>query len=157
MNPVTTFLTPRQRARELAFQFMFRHDQESEPLSSASEIEEDFARHADHFKTQQDSLEFALRLIKTTLIELKTVDATIKKHAENWRLERLGTIEKSLLRIGTAELLYFKDVPASVTLNEIVELSKSFGEADTPAFINGILDPISREPQALAGKVPSES
>lgn len=153
----STFLTPRQRARELAFQFLFRHDQDSESTLTPSQIEADFSKHAEHFKTRDESLEFALRLVQTALKELKTIDATIVKHAENWRLERLGTIEKSLLRIATAELLYFKDVPASVTLNEIVELSKAFGEADTPAFINGILDPISREPQALAGKVPSDS
>ena len=156
-SPDSSFLTPRQRARELAFQFLFRYDQDSEVNLTATQLEEDFGKHAEHFKTREDSLEFALRLIQNTLKELKTVDAMIKKHAENWRLERLGTIEKSLLRIGTAELLYFKDVPASVTLNEIVELSKNFGEADTPSFINGILDPISREPQALAGKVPSDS
>ena len=58
--------------------------------------------------------------------------------------------------MGTAELLYFKEVPASVTLNEVVELSKLFGEAETPAFLNGILDPISQEPLAQAGKVASE-
>lgn len=157
MSTGSTFLTPRQRARELAFQFLFRFDQENESNPSPSQIEDEFAKHASHFQTREESLEFALRLVKSALSELKTIDAMIKKHAENWRLERLGTIEKSLLRIATAELLYFKDVPASVTLNEIVELAKSFGEADTPAFINGILDPISREPQAQAGKVPSDS
>ncbi len=59
--------------------------------------------------------------------------------------------------MGTAELLYFKDVPASVTLDEVVELSKRFGEAETPAFLNGILDPIAKEPDAIDKKTPSNS
>ena len=80
----------------------------------------------------------------------------IIKHAENWRLDRISAVDKAFLRMGVAELLYFKDVPASVTLNEVVELSKYFGEADTSAFLNGLLDPISKEPIAVAGKVPSE-
>jgi transcription termination factor NusB len=67
----------------------------------------------------------------------------------------VGAIEKSFLRMGTAELLYFKDVPASVTLDEVVELSKRFGENDTPLFLNGILDPISKLPEAQSNKVAS--
>lgn len=150
-------LTPRQKAREMAFQFLYRFDQDKESNLSATQIDEAFKKHEGDFGDFPQSEEFALRLIKTTLTELKHVDAMIVKHAENWRHERLGAIEKSFLRIGTAELLYFKDVPASVTLNEIIELSKSFGEAETPLFLNGILDPISQESQALAGKVPSDS
>jgi N utilization substance protein B len=79
----------------------------------------------------------------------------IEKHAQNWRLERLGSVEKALLRIGVAELMYFKDVPASVTLDEVIELAKHFAEADAPAFLNGILDPVSKEPESMQGKVAS--
>ena len=150
-------LTPRQKAREMAFQFLYRFDQERENSLTPKQIEEDFKKHEGHFGEFEQSQEFALRLVKTTLAELTQIDAMIVKHAQNWKHDRLGAIEKSFLRIGVAELLYFKDVPASVTLNEIIELSKSFGEADTPLFLNGILDPISLEPQALAGKVPSDS
>ncbi len=150
-------LTPRQKARELAFQFLYRFDQDRESSLTPSQIDEEFRKHEGHFGDFSQSTEFALRLIKTTLSELKTVDAMILKYAENWKFERLGAIEKSFLRIGIAELLYFKDVPTSVTLNEIIELSKDFGEADTPLFLNGILDPISKEPEAQAGKVPSDS
>ena len=154
---LTPRLTPRQRARELAFQFLYRFDQEKQPDLSATQIEEDYKKHIEHFLSNEESEAFALRLIQTTLHHLETIDPLILKHLENWRLDRLGAIEKSFLRMGTAELLYFKDVPASVTLDEIVELAKRFGEADTPAFLNGILDPISREPEAVENKVPSVS
>jgi N utilization substance protein B len=150
-------LTPRQRARELAFQFLYRFDQDKVALLTPSQIDDEYKKHIAHFESNEESEEFALRLIKTTLTHLETIDPIILKHLENWRMERLGAIEKSFLRMGTAELLYFKDVPASVTLDEVVELSKRFGEEETPAFLNGILDPISKLPDAVANKVVSNS
>jgi N utilization substance protein B len=151
------YLTTRQRAREQAFQFLYRYDQELSATLTHTELENEFAKHVAHFESNPESEPFALRLIKTTLDHLQTVDAMILKHLQNWRPERLGAIEKSFLRMGTAELLYFKDVPASVTLDEVVELSKRFGEAETPAFLNGILDPIAKEPDAVDKKVLSNS
>ncbi len=150
-------LTPRQKARELAFQFLYRFDRDPGEELSPGQIEAEFKKHSEHFGEFQHSFDFALRLIQTCLRELRAIDTAIASHAANWKMERLGAIEKAFLRIGTAELLYFKDVPASVTLNEIIELSKSFGEEDTPLFLNGILDPISKLPEASAGKIPSDS
>jgi N utilization substance protein B len=149
------FLTPRQRARELAFQFLYRFYQDKKTESTPAQIAEDYKTHVSHFESNAESEEFALRLIQTTLAHLDTIDPIILQHLENWRLERVGAIEKSFLRMGTAELLYFKDVPASVTLDEVVELSKRFGENDTPLFLNGILDPISKLPEAQSNKVAS--
>ena len=153
----TATLTPRQKARELAFQFLYRFDRESVDDMNPGQIEAEFRKHSEHFGEFHLSFEFALRLIQTSLKELRSIDALISAQASNWKMERLGSIEKAFLRIGTAELLFFKDVPASVTLNEIIELSKAFGEEDTPLFLNGILDPISKLPEAVAGKVPSDS
>ena len=149
-------LTPRQRAREVAFQFLYQFLTADQKMGSPAEVEKEFQKHMKHFQTPDTTTEFAERLVRTTATCIRDIDSMISKHAENWRLDRLGAIERAFLRMGTAELLYFKDVPASVTLNEIVELSKLFGEAETPAFLNGILDPISREPSALQGKVASE-
>ncbi len=154
-NPTYPQLTPRQKAREMAFQFLYQLDQTKGSMA-IGEIEAEFKIHADHFNTAQLSRDFALRLVKQTLSSLDAIDAVITSHAENWRIDRIGAIEKAFLRMGAAELIYFKDVPASVTLNEVIELSKYFGEAETPAFLNGILDPISRDPQATEGKVLSE-
>ena len=145
--------SPRHKAREIAFQFIYRYDQES----PTTQIYDEFARHAEHFECPQESFDFAARLAETTLKQLIAIDDMIVKHAQNWRLDRMNSVDKSILRMGVAELLFFKDVPASVTLNELVELSKAFGEAETPSFVNGILDPVSREPMAVNGKVPSTS
>ena len=150
-------LTPRQKAREIAFQFLYRYHQDKPAMVSPSEIESEFQKHVSHFGEFKLSHEFALRLIVTTLRELASIDQLIESQAHHWKFDRIGAIDKSFLRMGVAELLYFKEVPASVTLNEVVELSKAFGEADTPLFLNGILDPISKLPEALAGKIASDS
>lgn len=151
-------LTPRQRAREAAFQYLFRLEQGGHSVATlaAKEMERDFEIHVKHFQIREESVEFAKRLVSTVARSLPAIDELILKLTENWKFERIGAIEKSFLRMGAAELLYFKDVPASVTLNEIIELSKFFGEEDTPTFLNGILDPISKMPEANAGKVESE-
>ena len=146
-------VTPRQKAREIAFQFIYRYDNFAAPVA----IFDEFTKHAEHFNCPPESFEFAARLAETTLKQLTAIDEMIQKHAQNWRLERIGAVDKAMLRMGIAELMFFKDVPTAVTLNEVVELSKDFGEAETPAFINGLLDPISREPMVLAGKVASSS
>jgi N utilization substance protein B len=150
-------LSPRQKARELAFQFLYRFDQEMTPDLAPEQIESEFRHHTRHFGDFEHSNDFALRLIQTTLRELRVVDRAIEAVAQNWKFDRIGAVDKAFLRIGAAELLFFKDVPASVTLNEIIELSKTFGEEDTPLFLNGILDPISKLPEAMTGKVPSDS
>lgn len=150
--------TPRQKAREIAFQFLYRYDHdEFKKAALSSSIHDEFTRHAKHFNCPEESFDFAARLAETTMKQLSMIDELIVKHAQNWRIERISSVDKAILRMGIAELLFFKDVPASVTLNEVVELSKDFGEADSPSFINGILDPISREPLALAGKAPSSA
>jgi len=156
MNQPHPFLTPRQRAREIAFQFLYGLNSDVLNPDGAGQIEADFEKHAAHFQTPAESFDFAQRLVRTTATCMPAIDEMIAKHAQNWRLDRIGAIEKAFLRMGVAELLYFKDVPASVTLNEVVELSKLFGEAETPAFLNGILDPVSRELQAQTGKIASE-
>ncbi len=150
---MSRFSTPRQKAREIAFQFIYRFDQEQ----SGSSIHDEFTTHARHFECPEESFDFAARLAETTLRQLDVVDSMIQKYAQNWRLDRMNAVDKSILRMGAAELLFFKDVPASVTLNELIELGREFGEADTPSFVNGILDPISRESMAISGKVPSTS
>ena len=62
---------------------------------------------------------------------------------KNWALDRMSRVDLSLLRLATYELLYQPDVPASVVMNEAIEIGKRYGTKDTPSFINGILDKIA--------------
>jgi N utilization substance protein B len=68
------------------------------------------------------------------------IDALIGKASRNWRLERMARVDRNLLRLAVYELKYCSDVPAKVAINEAIEIAKRYGTAESPAFVNGILD-----------------
>ncbi len=73
------------------------------------------------------------------------IDEIIKRYLFNWSWERLALVDKTILRLGTYELLYQMTVPIEVTLNESVELAKKYGTEKSGKFVNGVLDSIARE------------
>lgn len=91
------------------------------------------------------SLEFAARLVATTRERLDEIDDAIQSASRNWRLDRMSRVDRNILRLATCELRHSPDVPVKVVINEAVELAKRFGTADSPAFVNGILDRIAHQ------------
>jgi N utilization substance protein B len=90
--------------------------------------------------------EFFKLLLKTAEENLSEIDEAIAKNlSENWKMERLDNVMKAILRLGTAELLYLKDVPPKVAFNEYIEISKSFFEKSEVSFINGLLNSVLRK------------
>lgn len=83
---------------------------------------------------------FAWDLVYGVWSHVDDLDRTIERFSQNWRIERLGKIELTLLRIALYEMLYRPDVPPKVTINEALELSARFGDAKARSFINGVLD-----------------
>ena len=85
------------------------------------------------------------RLLETVGEHLEEIDATITRHASNWRLDRLDAIDRNILRIGIAELRWLADVPPKVAIHEGLKLAQKYGGEDSPAFVNGILDAAFKE------------
>jgi len=83
--------------------------------------------------------EFCKRLIDTTRDNMDTIDARIADHLQGWTLERLPKTSLAILRLSAAQLLYMKDIPVKVVINEAVELAKRFGSDNDYVFINGAL------------------
>jgi N utilization substance protein B len=77
--------------------------------------------------------------------KLSEIDRIIAQRAEGWRLERLHSVDRNILRLAVYELCYREDIPPQVAINEAVELAKKYGGEHSPAFINGILDRIWKE------------
>jgi N utilization substance protein B len=73
---------------------------------------------------------------------VEEIDGRIAAAATNWRLERIAAIDRNILRIGAYELMREPETPPSVVIDEAVEMAKRFGEADSPSFVNGVLDAI---------------
>jgi N utilization substance protein B len=136
--------TPRHRAREVALQILYRFDLakiEDASLQPQSLIKE-LGSHFDHFQVSADLREFAAQLVAGTLTEMPRLDSMIESHASNWKLSRMSSVDRSLLRVATYEMTHIQETDASVVIDESIELGKQFGTAETPAFINGILDAI---------------
>jgi len=88
---------------------------------------------------------FALELFDNTREHMREIDEILESIAENWHLNRMAAIDRALLRIAVCELLYFKDAPPKVVINEAVELAKRYSTAASGAFVNGLLDRVHKD------------
>jgi N utilization substance protein B len=89
--------------------------------------------------------EFADSLVRGYGAQRQAIDDKIRAVSKHWRLERMSRVDRNIIRLGAYELLHVKDVPRRVTLNEAVELAKRFGNEESPAFVNGVLDRIASD------------
>jgi transcription antitermination protein NusB len=88
---------------------------------------------------------FCNQLVDLVLANKKELDKSIGQRVDNWEMNRIALIDKILIRMGIAELLYFPDIPPKVSINEVIEISKDFSTPKSGKFINGILDTILAE------------
>jgi len=94
---------------------------------------------------ENDSGYLFSKMILTGISEnIDLIDKTIEKHLKNWTLKRLARVDLSILRLGVYSLLFQKEIPLNVTINEAVNLAKEMGSDDSFKFINGVLDGINR-------------
>jgi len=85
-------------------------------------------------------LPYVRRLLTLMDEHLAEVDAAIQGALENWRLERLSTLDRAVLRVGATELLFVGDVPPKVSIQEAIRLAEQYGGPDSPRFVNGVMD-----------------
>ena len=107
-------------------------------------IAEHTAEILEEKKIRNKQKDFALGLYDGVMQNLQKIDEAIKKHLKDWDFERLGTIERATLRLAGYEIL-FGDLDSAVVINEAVEITKAFGTEQSPKFINGVLDAISKD------------
>jgi len=106
-------------------------------------------------RSEADTLAFARLLIQGALENLPRIDETIRDQLENWDFSRLNKVDLAILRMSVYCLLYQADIPPTVTIDEAVDISKSYGTADSYRFVNGVLDGIRRAtfgPRARNGR-----
>lgn len=132
----TTNPQMRRRARERAVQFLFGLDFTRYDWAAAVE---DFWASV---PTRPTVKGYAEMLIEGVMAHREEIDALIAEAVEHWSPERVGRIERNVLRIAVFEMLYRPDVPRNVAITEAVEVAKRYGAEDAPRFINGVLDRI---------------
>jgi N utilization substance protein B len=139
----------RSRAREVALQLLFQRDQNPTPVPRAAV--ERFAR--DRLLGDDAMTAYCLALYDGTLAKQSEIDPRLSETATNWRLSRMHPADRNVLRMATYELLFDPaPQPLEVVINEAIELARRFGSADSPAFVNGVLDRVAKTRNADRGK-----
>ena len=142
MKP-TNFGT-RRLARERALQALYQLDV-SGGIGVEEALEWAWAANAQEEPKQEVAHRFATELVDGVCEALEEIDTLLGAHSHHWRLERMSSIDRNILRLGVFELKYRPDIPKKVTLNEAIELAKKYGTENSSAFINGLLDRLATD------------
>ena len=97
------------------------------------------------FRFTEDGRAYADGLIAECAAHRARIDEAIRTFLENWRLERVGAIERAILRLSTAELIFQRETPVQVVLDEALRLAHRYGDDAMTSFVNGILDSVARQ------------
>jgi transcription antitermination protein NusB len=125
----------RRDGRVAALQYLYAWS-----LNSPKNIAEDLRVFFENMEQPREHYAFGEELIHGTIENIVDIDGRIKGLAHNWEFDRIAKIDLAILRLAMFEMIYRKDIPPVVSINEAIDLSKQFSNADAKRFINGILD-----------------
>jgi len=136
----------RRQSREVALQILYGMEVTEKPPEEVIPLY--YALYESGDTAEDDSLtpvplavrSFAEDIVHGVENHHAELDRWIASASEHWRLERMSVVDRNILRIAIFEMIYCPDIPPKVSINEAIELGKTFGSPDSGAFINGILD-----------------
>jgi len=136
----------RHRSRSIVLQTLFEWDSAQRQME-ASALEERLSANVAEFGEGNADVPFVHQLLSTIVAKCGELDAVIEKAAPEWPIEKISVIDRNILRIGLAELLFSDrtQVPAKVAINEAIELAKTFGSDTSGRFVNGVLGAVYLE------------
>jgi N utilization substance protein B len=125
----------RRDGRVAALQYLFAWS-----MNAPKNLAEDLRVFFENMDQPRDHYAFGEELIQGVIAHIDEIDARIRTLAQNWEFDRIAKIDLTILRIAIFEMIHRKDIPPVVSINEAIDLSKQFSNADAKRFINGILD-----------------
>jgi N utilization substance protein B len=128
----------RRRGREFAMQLLYAVEVGKEAFAEA------LKGLSDDPDLPMDAREYGTLLARKVLESQEDLDARIAAAASNWDLDRIAIVDKLIIRCAVAELMFMKDVPLKVAINEAVDIAKKFSTGDSSRFVNGVLDAIAK-------------
>ncbi len=128
----------RRLARELAMKILYRYEEGDTDLPVVISNISEGKKYAAKDKV------FCQTLVDTTMNNLPEIDREIARVLKNWSIKRISVVDRTILRLGTCEVLFLEDIPPQVSINEAIEIGKKYGGKDSGRFINGILDAVKR-------------
>jgi len=131
----------RRKARERALQILFQIDMGgSDPKDAMKNMDESFG-------AVTKNADFVDRLVRGTIAELDLIDSVISNISQDWNIERMASVDRNVIRLALYEIFFCSDIPNNVSVNEAVELGKSYGGEESARFINGILGKVLENPE----------
>lgn len=131
----------RHLSRTVAMQALFEWDFNNRQGDLHAIIQ----NHINEFAGQAEDTGFVFELAEGVAKNLEAVDAIIVKHAPEWPINQIPPVDRNVLRVGVFELMFLKQVPPKVAINEAVELGKTFGGESSGKFVNGVLGALYKE------------
>ncbi|MBT8336879.1 MAG: transcription antitermination factor NusB [Gemmatimonadetes bacterium] len=131
----------RVRARAWALQVLYRWEAGG---SGGSNLRDALVETTATRLVSPRRLPYVRLLLGTVDENLEEIDARLRRSLDNWRMERLSAIDRGVLRLATAELLYLEQIPPKVAIQEAVRLAEQYGGPESPRFVNGVLDALYR-------------
>ncbi|MBY6085073.1 transcription antitermination factor NusB [Priestia flexa] len=123
----------RHTARQKALQALFQHDLgQIEPLEAMENVLQ-----------EGKGDDFLEKLVLGVVNNQKEIDGILRDHLEKWTLDRVATVDRTILRMAVYEMKYEEEIPGNVTINEAIELAKVFGDDQSGRFINGVLSKVA--------------
>lgn len=126
----------RSRARAWIVQIQYQWEAGLESKSLGDALGETLAMR----RISPRRLPYVRRVLSLLDEHMSQIDKALQDALENWRLERLSTLDRAILRLAATEILYVDDVPPKVSLQEAIQLAEAYGGDDSPRFVNGVLD-----------------
>jgi transcription antitermination protein NusB len=128
----------RKASRELAMKLLYQLEFQKDDMANQLKL-----LFAENELTENDR-SYIQDVIEGVNQHLEQLDVLIETHAKGWKLSRISKVDVSILRLSIYEMLYRKDIPQNVSINEAVELSKQYSGEESGAFVNGILGGVSK-------------
>lgn len=136
-----TKVTGRRQAREWAVQLLFQTEFNPDNLDQAlADFWNDEAK-----KPSARDTTYVNEVVHGVVEKRREVDRTISKYTQNWDVDRLGVLDRTVLRVAVYEMLFRNDIPPVVSINEAVEIAKAYISKEAGRFVNGVLDRIQKE------------
>ena len=134
----------RKDGRVAAVQYLFSWSLNA-PRSLPEDLTYFFQKKEEEDKKPREHYAFGEELIHGVLEKIEAIDERIKGIAKNWDFHRIARMDLAILRVAMFEMLYCKDIPPVVSINEAIDISKRFSSEDSKRFINGILDKLKEQ------------
>ena len=123
----------RRKSRELVLQALYSFEVSG---NTVKQLLDEISKKAE----EEEIFIFSSELLKKTIDNIKILDQHVAEAAKNWEYKRIALVDRLILRMALAELLYFNEIPPKVSINEAIELAKLYSTAQSGRFVNGILD-----------------